>query len=131
MPIHRDPLLPDRRRRLRAGRPLAACALAFALVAAGTTTASADDAPTAVVPVGAGDGSYLVTLRDQPAASYDGTLDGLAPTRVEPGAASTRSRTPCSATPTTSPGSRTRPRARRGSPRPTGTPSPSTASRPS
>ncbi len=86
MPIHRDPLLPDRRRRLRAGRPLAACALAFALVAAGTTTASADDAPTAVVPVGAGDGSYLVTLRDQPAASYDGTLDGLAPTRVEPGA---------------------------------------------
>ncbi|MBF4622577.1 S8 family serine peptidase [Clavibacter sp. VKM Ac-2542] len=86
MPIHRDPLLPDRRRRLRAGRPLAACALAFALVAAGTTTASADDAPTATVPVGAGDGSYLVTLRDQPAASYDGTLDGLAPTRVESGA---------------------------------------------
>ncbi|MBF4625479.1 S8 family serine peptidase [Clavibacter sp. VKM Ac-2872] len=86
MPIHRDPLRPDRRRRLRAGRPLAACALAFALVAAGTTTATAEDAPIATIPVAATDGSYLVTLRDQPAASYDGTLDGLAPTRVDSGA---------------------------------------------
>ena len=86
MPIHRDPLPPGRRRVLHAARPLAACALALALVAAGTTTATADDAPTASVPVGAKDGSYLVTLRDQPAAAYDGTLDGLARTKVDPGA---------------------------------------------
>ncbi|AWG02462.1 serine protease [Clavibacter michiganensis subsp. insidiosus] len=86
MPIHRDPQPPGRRPRLRAARPFAVGAIAFALVAAGTTTATADEAPTASVPFGAKDGTYLVTLRDQPAAAYDGTLDGLAPTRVEPGA---------------------------------------------
>jgi hypothetical protein len=41
MPIHRDPLRPDRGRRFRAARPIAACVVAFALVAAGATTASA------------------------------------------------------------------------------------------
>jgi subtilisin family serine protease len=86
MPIHRDPIPPGRRRRLRAARPLAACTLALALVAAGTTTATADEASTASVPVVAKDGHYLVTLKDQPAAAYDGTLDGLARTKVEPGA---------------------------------------------
>lgn len=86
MPIHRDPQPPGRRPRLRAAHPIAVCAIAFAFVAAGATTATADDAPTATIPVGAQDGSYLVTLRDQPAAAYDGTLDGLARTKVDPGA---------------------------------------------
>lgn len=86
MPIHRDPLPPDGRRRLRAGRPLAACALAFALVAAGGSAADAAALPHAAVPLDATDGHYLVTLKEQPAATYDGTLDGLARTKVDAGA---------------------------------------------
>ncbi|WP_434156607.1 S8 family serine peptidase [Clavibacter nebraskensis] len=86
MPIHRDPLRPDRRRRLRACRPLAACVVALALVAAGSTAAGAAVLPQAAVPLDATDGHYLVTLRDQPAATYDGTLDGLARTKVDAGA---------------------------------------------
>ncbi|WP_435091805.1 S8 family serine peptidase [Clavibacter michiganensis] len=75
----------------RRGRPpgparaFAASLLAVALVAAGGSIASAADAPTASVPLDATDGHYIVTLRDQPAASYDGTLDGLPRTQVDPG----------------------------------------------
>ncbi|ALD13581.1 S8 family serine peptidase [Clavibacter capsici] len=86
MPIHRDPIPPERRRRLRQARPIVACALAVALVAAGGSAAGAATMPRASVPVDAGDGHYLVTLKDQPAATYDGTLDGLARTKVDPGA---------------------------------------------
>lgn len=86
MPIHRDPLPPGRRRALHAARPLAACALAFALVAAGGATAGAAVLPRTSLPLDAGDGHYLVTLKDQPAATYDGTLDGLARTKVDAGA---------------------------------------------
>jgi hypothetical protein len=86
MPVHRDPMPPGRRRRPRAARPLAACTLVLALVAAGGSTAVAATTTRASVPVDAEDGHYLVTLRDQPAAAYDGTLDGLARTRVDAGA---------------------------------------------
>ncbi|OUE26466.1 S8 family serine peptidase [Clavibacter michiganensis] len=86
MPIHRDPLPPGRRRRVPAVRPLVACAIALALVAAGSTAAGAAVVPQAAVPLDAADGHYLVTLKDQPAATYDGTLDGLARTKVDAGA---------------------------------------------
>ncbi|OUE10064.1 Subtilase family protein [Clavibacter michiganensis] len=86
MSAHRDPRLPDRRRRPRAARPLAACVVAFALVLAGGAAAGAAVVPRAAVPQHAADGHYLVTLKGQPAATYDGTLDGLARTTADPGA---------------------------------------------
>ena len=86
MPSHRHPLPPGRRARLRAARPLAASALAVALVVAGGSAAGAAVLPQAAVPLDAADGHYLVTLKDQPAATYDGTLDGLARTEVDAGA---------------------------------------------
>ncbi|MFS4507430.1 S8 family serine peptidase [Clavibacter sp. Sh2141] len=86
MPIHRDPIPPGRRRARHAARPLTACALAVALVAAGGSAAGAAVLPQAAVPLDAGDGHYLVTLKDQPAATYDGTVDGLARTEVDAGA---------------------------------------------
>ncbi|KAF0257647.1 Peptidase inhibitor I9 [Clavibacter michiganensis subsp. michiganensis] len=86
MPSHRHPLPPGRRARLRSARPLAACALAVALVVAGGSAAGAAVLPQAAVSLDAADGHYLITLKDQPAATYDGTLDGLARTEVDPGA---------------------------------------------
>ncbi|MFT2751054.1 S8 family serine peptidase [Clavibacter sp. Sh2036] len=86
MPIHLDPIPPGGRRRLPGARPMAACTLALALVVAGSTAAGAATIPRASLPADAGDGHYLVTLKDQPAATYDGTLDGLARTKVDAGA---------------------------------------------
>ncbi|MDQ0745243.1 subtilisin family serine protease [Clavibacter sp. B3I6] len=86
MPIHRETIPPGRRRALHAARPLTACALAFALAAAGGSAAGAAVLPQAAVPLDAADGHYLVTLKGQPAATYDGTLDGLPRTEVDAGA---------------------------------------------
>ncbi|PPF56031.1 serine protease [Clavibacter michiganensis] len=86
MSAHRDPRLPDRRRRPRGARPLAACVVALALVLAGGAAAGAAVVPRPAVPQHAADGHYLVTLKGQPAATYDGTLDGLARTTADPGA---------------------------------------------
>jgi subtilisin family serine protease len=83
VPHHTPP--PGPRPSRRPGRALAACALALAVVAAGGTTAQASAAH-ATRPEHPASGSYIVTMRAQPAATYDGSLHGFERTRVEPGA---------------------------------------------
>ncbi|QOD42641.1 S8 family serine peptidase [Clavibacter zhangzhiyongii] len=56
---------------------------ATVVLSTGSTASAAEVDHVEAIP--ATDGHYIVTLRDEPAASYDGDVEGLAATRVAPG----------------------------------------------
>lgn len=72
------------RKRSRLAAALAALVVTVALVAAALQPAGADPLPPGATPLPV-PGSYVVTLADQPIASYDGSTEGLAATRPKDG----------------------------------------------
>ncbi len=72
------------RKRSRLAAALAALVVTVALVAAALQPAGADPLPPGALPQPA-PGSYIVTLADQPIASYDGSTDGMTATRPKDG----------------------------------------------
>ncbi|WP_217428147.1 S8 family peptidase [Microlunatus speluncae] len=72
------------RKRSRLAAALTAMVVTVALVAAALQSAGADPLPPAALPQPA-PGTYIVTLTDQPIASYDGSTNGMAATRPKDG----------------------------------------------